>query len=288
MTRARVLVTGGTGFLGRHVVARLAERYEPVVLVRGSEDFGAGVTSVVGDLRGDLSTLQLPQGIEHIVHLAQSSGYREVPEQAEDVFAVNVGGAWKVAELGRQLGIRSLVVASSGSVYANSQVPLVEDAPLAHGGGVYAHSKLAAELVVTPYREFFPVHVLRFFFIYGPRQSPTMLIPRLHQRISDGEPVVLQGEQGFSFNPVYVDDAVTVTVETMTRTDSATLNVAGTDVVTMRALCSSIGELAGRPPVFEVEETDATCWIADTTALGRDLELRSTSVAGGLRKTFGK
>ena len=60
-----------------------------------------------------------------------------------------------------------------------------------------------------------------------------------------------------------------VAVAMMTRTESATLNVAGPDRVTLRAVCTSLGELVGRPPVFQVEEAESVCWIADTSAAER-------------------
>ena len=288
MSRPRVLVTGGTGFLGRRLVDRLRAGYQPMVLARRPVDFGAGVDTVAGDLRDDLASIALPDGIAHIVHLAQSRGYRDFPSGAEDVFAVNVGGAWRAVELGRRLGVGSLVVASSGSVYAPSPVPLREDSPLIGDGSFYAQSKLAAELVVTPYRKLLPVHLLRFFFLYGPGQPGEMFLPRLHRQISDGESVVLHGEHGFSCNPLYVDDAASVTLAALSWRESSTFNVAGPERVTVRELASRLGDLVGRAPAFRVEDTEPTSRVADTSSLERVFEGPRTAIADGLARAFAR
>jgi nucleoside-diphosphate-sugar epimerase len=282
MSRPRVLVTGGSGFFGRHLLPALAEHYEPVVL----DPAGDGPDTIAGDLRDDLAALRLPEGIEHVVHLAQSPVYRHFPERADDVFWVNVAGAWKVAELARRLAVRSLVVASSGSVYARSREPLAESSRRVADGEFYAHSKLAAELVVTPYRELFTVHLLRFFFLYGPGQADTMLVPRLYNRVRTGEPVMLAGDDGFFFNPLYVEDAAGVVLEVMARARSLTLNVAGRDVVSLRDLCERLGAIAGRAPEFDRVEPSEGNWIADTALLERELGACPTYLNEGLARTF--
>ena len=120
--------------------------------------------------------------------------------------------------------------------------------------GFYPASKRAAELLLLPFAADMTIVNLRYFFIYGPDQSRDMLIPRLVDNIRDGRAVNLQGINGLRFNPIHVTDAVRATAAALALSESATINVAGPQALTMRAMAETIAAKAGRPPVFTVEE----------------------------------
>ena len=260
----RVLVTGATGFLGRHLLPALAGRHEVVALARRPVD---GYETVVADLAGDFP---VPDGLDAVVHLAQSRRYREWPDGADDMYAVNVEATFRL--LGRA---ERFVLASTGGVYAPSREPLREDGPLAPAG-FYPRSKLAAELLAGPYGAV----ILRPFFIYGPGQEG-MLIASLAARVQAGEEVVVQGDPGIRVTPVHVDDAVRAVVAAVELGEPATVNVAGAEAVTLTDLVRLLAELDGREPRIRHAEGGGGDLVAD---IGRMRELLGVTPAVSLRQ----
>lgn len=245
-----VVVTGGTGFLGAALLDLLGARAEEVVaLVRpgAAPPDVSGVRWVEQDLAAPLAAA-LPERADAIVHLAQSRRYREFPEGALDVQAVNVTMTVELLDYARRAGAQTFVHASSGAVYASGPEP-VRETDVPSPSNFYAASKLAGEIAVEPFRTLLRAHILRFFFIYGPGQR-NMFIPGVLARIRDGGDVTLAGDDGIRVNPVYVGDAARAVAATLELSDSATLNIAGPDVVSLRQIAETGGRLVDREPSF--------------------------------------
>jgi UDP-glucose 4-epimerase len=245
-----VVVTGGTGFLGAAVVELLGARGDEVVaLVRpGAAPADLpGVRWVEQDLAVPLGTA-LPERAGAVIHLAQSRRYREFPEGALDVQAVNVTMTVELLDFARRAGAQTFVYASSGAVYTSGPEP-VRETDVPRPANFYAASKLAGELAVEHFRALLRAHILRFFFIYGPGQR-NMFIPGVLGRIRDGGDVTLAGEDGIRVNPVYVDDAARAVAATLGLAEPATLNIAGPDVLSLRQIAEAGGRLLGREPSF--------------------------------------
>ena len=279
----RVLVTGGTGFTGRALLAALAERGDTVhALVRpGGQLDVEGVEAVEQDLTAVLGA-GLPDSVDGVVHLAQSRRYREFPEGAADVFEVNANATVRLLDWARNAGARSFVYASSGAIYAPGPEPVREDDPPAPGN-FYAVSKLAGELACEQFRGQLATHVLRFFFIYGPGQSD-MFIPGILGRIGAGQEVSLAGEDGIRVNPVYVDDAVRAVIGALESPEALTLNVAGPDVVSLRELSELAGAALGREPRYTVGDPRPNVLASIDALRAAGLGPR-VSFADGLRRT---
>ena len=111
----KILVTGGSGLIGRHLIERLAPRHEVVSVGRTPPTGRPGRARAAGpdEAPGRAS----PSGLDAVVHLAQSERYREFPEGAEDVFGVNVQSTFGLLEHARRSGARSFVLASTGGLY---------------------------------------------------------------------------------------------------------------------------------------------------------------------------
>ncbi|MDO8680061.1 MAG: NAD(P)-dependent oxidoreductase [Acidobacteriota bacterium] len=232
------LVTGASGLIGRHLVNALARREDVWASSRTVTGHPSieGVRSVAWNLRQPDPPAVLPDQVDTVFHLAQSGGYRDFPEQAADVFDVNVASTARLLDWSRHHGVTRFVLASSGGVESQR--------------GFYLASKRSAELLAASYESIFTVIIIRFFFVYGRGQRPTMLIPRLVDHVRNGRPVVLDGVDGMRLNPVHVSDAVAA-LERVTALDaSATLDLAGPDILTIRDLCEIIGSQVGRSPVF--------------------------------------
>lgn len=270
-----VLVTGANGLLGRATLARIASARRVYGLVRAEPKRPPpdGATMVVHDLR-QAADPDLPEAPETIVHLAQSPRYRDFPEGALDVFEVNVASTQRLLDYARRSGVRRFVYASSGGVYGHSEAPFREDAPLCGEMDLnhYLAGKISSEILLRAYSREFITITLRLFFMYGPGQRETMLVPRLVNNVLQGQPILLQGPNGMRANPVYVDDAAAAVAAALALTASDTVNVAGPQVLTMREIGVLIGEAIGRAPRFEYQPgARPRHLIGDTGKMGRVL-----------------
>ena len=243
---ARLLITGASGFIGRHLVRALAPRHTVFAMVRSADEAppDAAARPVVQDLARPLDTAALPESVDAVIHLAQSRYYKAFPERADDIFAVNVGGTFRLLDYARRAGARCFVLASSGGVYGTSYERFVETDPV-NPLNFYVSSKYSGELLTASYRPFFHTIVFRFFFVYGPGQTG-MLVPNLLRQVQDGRQITIQGDPGIRVNPIHVRDAVRVFEPAMALQRSEVFNVAGDETVTVTDLVRLMEQAAGR------------------------------------------
>jgi nucleoside-diphosphate-sugar epimerase len=220
--RAAVLVTGGWGFIGGHLVAHLAARGATVTVLDldgGPPVPPPGVTSVRGDVRDldlclDLVADRRP---DLVFHLAASSTIDSAYEDPHASLAVNAGGTTNLLEAVRRAGgVGRFVHASTDKVYGELRGPSYrEDSPL-QARGVYDVGKLAADQVTRlyGYELGVPVAVLRLCNVFGPGDANTAyrIVPRsLDRLLGPGgplPPVVYEGSMGHSRDYVFVEDVV--------------------------------------------------------------------------------
>lgn len=253
----KILITGAGGFLGRQIVRQLAGRHELYCLARGAGgDLPAGpnITWIATNLSEGLDQAKLPAKVDAIIHLAQSNGYRNFPEGAPDVFAVNIRLVQQLCEYGLAAGISRLVLASTGTVYEPFKGHMREDEAL-RPTGYYGASKLAAELVSEAYASKFAVANLRVFFLYGPGQK-NMLIARLIDNVRNGAKVsVPKDGEGLVFVPTYVDDTARIFGVAAEDGWTGAWNVASPHAISLGQLLRTISEETGKP--LNLETTDA-------------------------------
>src|SRR3954452_22781278 len=128
----RILLTGGTGFIGGYVLRALADSHEVVALSRREPppELAGLAEWVIQDLSQPFDHAALPSSLDAVLHLAQSARYREFPDGAPDVFAVNTHGTFQLLELARAAGASTFAFTSTGGVYGYSDERLVEQAPV--------------------------------------------------------------------------------------------------------------------------------------------------------------
>jgi UDP-glucose 4-epimerase len=259
---ARALVTGGAGFIGSNLVRALLERGGDVRVLdnfstgnRANLD-GLDVEIVEGELRSYERVHNAVRGCEVVYHLGALGS---VPRSVQDPLtssAVNVEGTLNVLLAARDEGIRRVVFASSASVYGSrASLPAAEDAapdPISP----YGVAKLAAERYCISFSrvyESFESVVLRYFNVFGPRQSPFSQyaagIPLFITAIAAGEPITVYGDGEQSRDFTYVDNVVDATLRAGDAHDASgeIFNVAAGAPASVNVVADTIGSILGRP-----------------------------------------
>jgi nucleoside-diphosphate-sugar epimerase len=281
----RLLVTGATGFVGSRLIEHLAGRHELYAVSRRvPERTPDGCTWIEQDLRS-LDPDALPDRVDGVIHLAQSPRYRDFPDGAEDMFAVNVASTSGLLEYARRAGARAFVLASTGGVYDYHRDPIGESEE-PRPTTFYFRSKRAAEILAGGYADLFAVAVFRFFFVYGAGQT-RMLIPTLIDKVDADQEIVIEGDPGLRINPIHVDDAIRAFEPALDAGISATINVAGPEAITITDLIGLIGELLGRSPSVTHDDAQPPGdLVADIGRLRELLDVvPAISPAEGLRAT---
>ncbi|MDR1014713.1 MAG: NAD(P)-dependent oxidoreductase [Coriobacteriales bacterium] len=285
--RPTILVVGSSGFLGSHLAARMSRSHEVFCASRHRPSQGGCGHWVCYDAVRPETIDNLPARVDVVYYMAMSPHYRAFPAHAKDVWDVNVQGLFSLLEYARASQALCFVLASSGSVYQTGPGPVSEDSPLAIGSGCdfYASSKIAAEALLNAYAPYFHIGCLRFFYPYGHGLSAAMLFRRMMHNIGEDLPIVLDGQDGFQSNPVYLDDAIDACVAAAGLEGFHTINVAGPETVSLGRICRIISDLLGKPtaPRFQYRGEERTT----VTRIDRMCELLGapkTGILDGLRQ----
>jgi UDP-glucuronate 4-epimerase len=223
-----ILVTGGAGFIGSHLVDRLLATTDArVVVVDSFSDFYAPAIKranvrehlanpryqlLEADIRAfdQLHAIFAATTFDAIVHLAACTGVRPSLEHAVEYEQTNVTGTLHLLELVREFGVKKFVFGSSSSVYgANPNAPFREEfLPLPISP--YAASKAAGEMFAYTYSHLYQIQTvcLRFFTVYGPRQRPDLAIHKFARLMTEGQPIPLYGDGTTERDYTYVSDIV--------------------------------------------------------------------------------
>jgi len=269
-----VLVTGGAGFIGSHLVARLlAEGQWRVTVVDDFNDFydpalkRRNVSAHLGreafalfeaDIRdrAALGAVFERTRFDCVVHLAARAGVR--PSLAEPVLytETNIDGTVNLLELARARGVRQFVFGSSSSVYGeNEKVPFAEDDPVNRPISPYAATKAAGELLCHTYSHLFGLRCvcLRFFTVYGARQRPDLAIHKFARLISEGRPIPVFGDGTTRRDYTYVDDIVAGVRAAMDydASDYEVVNLGGSRTVSLSELIALLERELGRRAVID-------------------------------------
>ena len=247
----RVLVTGGSGFIGSHVVDKLAEAgFEPRIydLEPSSHHPPGSVDTVVGNLLDSEALEAAMEDCDAVVHLAAYADVGVVAEQPVSAEECNAGGTMAVLEAARATGTR-VVYGSTIWVYGASGDGVIdEDSPIGLPDHLYTASKLAGEMYCTSYAELYdvPITILRFGIPYGPRARPSAVIPIFVSKALRGEALTIAGDGQQTRRFVYVEDLARGVVAGVERgEDRRVYNLAGDETVTIRELAEVVSGLVG-------------------------------------------
>jgi len=255
------LITGAAGFLGSSLANNLAREGHQV---RGLDDLSTGdpqaLSSDVHFTRGDVSDRPklwtLLQEVDVVYHLAARVSVPESVLYPRDYNTVNVGGTVALMEAMRDVGVRRVVLASSGAVYGDLAEQPLQEAVIPNPRSPYAVSKLAAEYYVRTIGGLWGIETvsLRIFNAYGPGQhlpaSHPPVVPYFLRQAQRGGTLVVHGDGNQTRDYVYVDDVVSAMVAASTApdVDGLVINVGSGGETSLRDLVKHVLDATGGQP----------------------------------------
>jgi UDP-glucose 4-epimerase len=300
----RALVTGGAGFIGSNIASRLVAEGHTVrvlddLLTGYRENVPDGAQLVVGDIADEATVRAAVVDVDVVFHQAARRSVIGSVEHPLATDATNVHGTLTVLDVARRVGVRRVVSASSSSVYGGAQqMPTPESAPLIPRSP-YAVTKLTGEQYCRVYSELFGLETvsLRYFNVYGPRQSPdsayAAVIPLFIDALASGARPTVHGDGRQSRDFTFVTDAVEANLAAATAPATAcsgkAYNVAGGQRSTLLELLDHLGEVLGvspKPEFAAPRAGDVRHSQADIARAAADLGYHPTvGFEDGLRQT---
>jgi UDP-glucuronate 4-epimerase len=262
----KVIVTGGAGFIGSHLVEALLANGHTVSVIDDFNDFydprikRKNIERVLPDIHlhpFDIRDKDAVLGVfaselpDVVVHLAARAGVRPSIQDPELYLATNINGTFNLLEAARRNGVSQFVFASSSSVYGASAVlPFREDQVLTQTFSPYAATKLAGEHLSSTYSHLYNFRVvcLRFFTVYGPRQRPDLAIYKFTHLISHGKPIDVYGDGSSRRDFTYIDDIIQGVVGSITyhATSFDIFNLGESETVELRTVIQEIEDALGK------------------------------------------
>ncbi len=252
-----ILVTGGAGFIGSHLVDRLVELDRVVVLDNlssGRREFvNENAELYVVDLAED-SILTYLEGADEVWHLAANPDVRVGAEKPEEIYRNNVLATYRLLEAMRKAGVRKIIFTSTSTVYGEAkQIPTPEDYP-AHPISIYGASKLACEALIESYCHTFDfqAYIYRFANVIGKRSTHGVIfdfIKKLKNNPRELE-ILGNGEQNKSY--IYIDDCVSAIFSGLKAEEKVNIfNIGSEDQIKVRRIAEIVSEEMGLNPMFK-------------------------------------
>jgi UDP-glucose 4-epimerase len=256
----RVLVTGGAGFIGSHVVDRLLARgHEPRIFdLIPSPHHGPELETVLGDICDPEAARRALDGCDAVIHLAAMADVDEVATEPTRTDHVNVRGTQVMLEASRDSRIKRFVYASTIWVYGDAVAPdaLDEDAHLGLPKHFYTATKIAGEMYTATYGELYDLEwtILRFGIPYGPRARPAAVVPAFTAKALSGQPLTIAGDGTQSRRFVYVEDlADGVALSLAPAAANRIYNLVGRENTSVRSIARTIRDVVGDVKIVHVE-----------------------------------
>ncbi len=248
--RMSVLVTGGAGFIGSHVVDRLLDAGHAARIfdVLDARDERESCETVLGDLLDPASLRDAADGCDVIIHLAAAADVGLVAKDPAGAEALNSRGTLNVLEAARATGAR-VIYASTIWVYSDVTASEVdEDTALALPSHLYTATKLAGEMYCHSYGELYDVQttILRFGIPYGPRARPAAVLPIFVSKALAGDPLTISGDGAQTRRFVYVEDLADGVVRALAPEAGGRIyNLVGEEDTSVRAIAEAVRDCVG-------------------------------------------
>jgi UDP-glucose 4-epimerase len=262
----KVLVTGGVGFIGSHIVNRLIrDGYR----VRVVDNLSSGrvenikhhlesrsVELIVGDLKDPQVALRAVEGVDTVFHFAANPEVRVSTTNPDIHFNENIVVTFNLLEAMRRKGVKELVFASSSSVYGEpEEIPVDENAPI-RPVSVYGASKAACEALIHAYTKLYGVKavVLRYANVVGPRLRHGVMWDLINKLIKNPAELEILGDGKQVRSYIYIEDAVEATISAWRRTEASyeVYNIASEDWITVNEVAEEVIKAMGLSNVKKI------------------------------------
>jgi UDP-glucose 4-epimerase len=281
---SNVLVTGVAGFIGSH----LAERLRSVGLeVAGIDNFINGyeenLDAIKGDhgfklIRGDIlnpkDLSKACKGVDSVIHMAAQPSVAKSAENPMEDFEVNAAGTLNLLECARKGDVRTVLLASSSTVYGESKLPTPEEHPLRPISN-YGASKAAAEAYCSSYHSLYRLKTasLRFFNIYGPRSRKGVMFDLLKKLQHNRKKLEVLGTGDQEKDYLYIDDAVdaTLLVAEKGKLAGEAYNVGSGKAYTLKELTQLLLEILGLSDKIKILYKGGLSWPGDVQRTMADI-----------------
>ena len=307
----RILVTGGAGFIGSHLVDRLLDGGDArVTVVDNFSDFydpaikRANIAPYLATenfelVEADITDSRVMEDLfsrskfDCVVHLAARAGVRPSLEAPLAYETTNVRGTFNLLEAARRTEVPRFIFGSSSSVYGvNSRVPFSEDDPVASPISPYAVTKIAGEAACHTYSHLYGLRIvcLRLFTVYGARQRPDLAIHKFARLISKGLPIPMFGDGTTRRDYTYIDDIIAGLIAAMKYDDSSfeVINLGESRTVELRRLVELIEQALGKRAIIDHQPQqpgDVPVTFADVSKARRLLGYEpATQIEDGIQK----
>jgi UDP-glucuronate 4-epimerase len=291
-----ILVTGGAGFIGSHLIDHLLEAGNLVTTIDDFNDFYdpkikainqerhfnyESFKSINADIRDQATLRQIfgENDIGRVVHLAAMAGVRPSLERPAHYTDVNITGTQSLLEVSAEHKIDGFIFASSSSVYGNNEkTPFSEDDNVDRQISPYGATKKMGEILCYTYNHLYdiPMTCLRFFTVYGSRQRPEMAIHKFVRHILSGKPIPFFGDGETARDYTYIDDIISGILSAMKNVgDYAIYNLGNSEPIKLKELVAIIEEQTGKNLVLDKQELppgDVIQTFADITRAKKHLE----------------
>ena len=265
-TSKRIVVTGGAGFIGSHLIDRLLKEGHTVTNIDNFDPFydeSIKRENIKGHLKYESYILHeadirdkealdnaIPTNSDVIVHLAAKAGVRPSIKEPIAYQEVNVAGTQNMLEVAKEKDIKQFVFASSSSVYGkNPNVPWKEEDAVLQPISPYASTKVSGELLGHVYSHLYDIRflALQFFTVYGPRQRPDLAIHKFLRLMSDGKEITLYGDGSTRRDYTFVEDIVDGVMAAIDYKDSMyeVINLGNNQTVELLELVEAIEKASG-------------------------------------------
>jgi UDP-glucose 4-epimerase len=252
-----ILVTGGSGFIGSHIVDKLLEKGYDVRVFDLLEPHRKDVEWFKGDLLKKEDLLKAFRDVTHVFHLGAIADVNVALSNPELCIKINELGTLNVLQTAQAFEVERIILASTTWVYGKTEGMVTEETPLPPPDHIYTASKIAQEHLVITWEKHYalPFTILRYDIPYGPRMRSNMAIATFVRKAVNKEPLTIYGDgrQGRCF--IYVEDLAEGNVAALSpNAKNQIINLAGKEFVTITQVVGELKKILGEVPVKYLPE----------------------------------
>lgn len=272
LEKLRIMVTGGAGFIGSHLVDKLIKRNNRVIVYDNFNEYYFGkenniryhfgksnFTLIRADILDVATLCKAMKDLDIVFHLAAQPGVGFSMKNPLKTHTVNTTGTLNVLNVARKMRTKKIVFGSSSSVYGIPQYTPLDEKHPTHPVSVYGISKLTAEKYCKIFNDLLdvPVVSLRYHTVYGPRQRPDMAIYKWTKLVCEDKSPVIYGDGKQSRDFTYISDIVEATLSAaeLDEVEGEVFNVGSGTKITINRVVNLLLKLTGKErlePVYEV------------------------------------